>query len=80
MKTVRYTTDALNALRKHKSHAKAIMAKIERYAQSGAGDIKILVAQGGAKRLRIGVYRAVFSETLDEIIVTKIGPRGSVYD
>jgi len=33
-----------------------------------------------AKRLRIGDFRAIFEETETEIIVTRIGPRGSVYD
>jgi mRNA interferase RelE/StbE len=31
-------------------------------------------------RLRVGDYRVIFEETADEMIVTKIGPRGSVYD
>jgi mRNA interferase RelE/StbE len=33
-----------------------------------------------ALRLRVGDYRVVFEETDQEIIVTKIGPHGSVYD
>ncbi|MCA0049400.1 type II toxin-antitoxin system RelE/ParE family toxin [Mesorhizobium sp. B283B1A] len=33
-----------------------------------------------ARRLRVGDYRVVFEETDQEIVVTKIGPRGSVYD
>jgi hypothetical protein len=36
MKTVLYSNRALNALRKYRSDANAIMAKIERYAATGA--------------------------------------------
>jgi mRNA interferase RelE/StbE len=32
------------------------------------------------KRLRVGDFRVLFEETETEIIVTRIGPRGSVYD
>ena len=31
-------------------------------------------------RMRVGDYRVVFEEIGGELIVTKIGPRGSVYD
>ncbi len=80
MKTIRYTPDALNNLRRHRSQAKAIMAKIARYAETGAGKVTQLVGAGGARRLRIGGFRAVFEETATGIIVTRIRPRGSVYD
>jgi mRNA interferase RelE/StbE len=33
-----------------------------------------------ALRLRIGDFRVIFEETADEIRVTRIAPRGSVYD
>jgi mRNA-degrading endonuclease RelE of RelBE toxin-antitoxin system len=33
-----------------------------------------------AKRLRVGDYRVLFEESAAEILVTKIGPRSSVYD
>jgi mRNA interferase RelE/StbE len=32
------------------------------------------------KRLRVGEYRVIFEETCDEVIVSKIGPGGGVYD
>jgi len=54
------------------------MSKIERYASSGAGDVKRL-ANSSASRLRIGNYRAIFEETETAIIVTHIGPRSSIY-
>ncbi len=80
MKTVRYTADALKDLRKLRSDAAAIMAKIARYAETGAGDVKALVAQGGTKRIRIGDFRAIFEETADLITVTKIGHRREIYE
>ncbi|WP_051498445.1 type II toxin-antitoxin system RelE family toxin [Granulibacter bethesdensis] len=33
-----------------------------------------------SKRIRVGDFRVIFEETDSEIIVTKIGPRGDVYD
>jgi mRNA interferase RelE/StbE len=33
-----------------------------------------------AKRLRVGDFRVVFEETASEVVVTRIGPRGSIYE
>ncbi|MEJ0093383.1 MAG: type II toxin-antitoxin system RelE/ParE family toxin [Methylocella sp.] len=79
MKTVSFTRAAAADLRVHRSDANRIVAKIERYAQTGAGDVKQLVGSTGL-RLRVGDFRVIFEETEAEIIVTKIGPRGDVYD
>ena len=79
MKTVIYTTDALNALRKHRNVSKAITAKVRRYAETGAGNVTQLVGSS-AKRLRVGDFRVIFEETADTITVTAIGPRGSIYE
>jgi mRNA interferase RelE/StbE len=78
MKTVRYSSDALNALRKHRAEARQIMAKIERFASTHAGDVTKLVGSP-AKRLRVGEFRVIFEENTFEIHVTKIGPRGAIY-
>ena len=82
MKTVVILPAAARALRRHRSEAPRIVAKIEAYAQapsSMANNVKAL-AGSSALRLRVGDFRVVFEETEDEIIVTKIGPRGSVYE
>ena len=79
MKAVQYSADALNALRKHRKDADAIMAKIDRYAATGAGDVKPLVGRVG-KRLRVGDYRVLFEEDATTLLVSNIGPRGAVYD
>ncbi|MBV9054762.1 MAG: hypothetical protein JO196_20395 [Hyphomicrobiales bacterium] len=78
MKKITYALPAANALLRHRADTKRIMAKIERYASTGAGDVKRL-ANSSALRLRIGDYRAIFEETDTTIIVTHIGPRGSIY-
>ena len=59
--------------------AKRIMAKVERFAETGAGDVKALVGQPG-KRLRVGDFRIIFDENETEIRVTRIGPRGGIYE
>ena len=73
---------AAKALRKHRADAERILSKIEAYAANPASLAnKIKSLQGSsALRLRVGEYRVIFEETDSEIIVTKIGPRGSVYD
>ena len=79
MKTVAYTPHALAGLRKHRPHAAAIMAKIDRYAATGAGDVRALTGRPG-KRLRHGDYRVIFEESETEIRVLAVGPRGAIYD
>jgi len=79
MKTVSFTRSAAADLRTYRSDAKRIVSKIERYAQTGAGDVTQLVSST-AFRLRIGTFRAIFEETETEVIVTKIAPRGDVYE
>ena len=79
MKAVQYSADALNALRKHRKDASAIMAKIDRYAATGAGDVKSLAGRPG-KRLRVGDFRVLFEEDETTIRVSNIGPRGDIYD
>lgn len=66
----------------HRAESERILAKIETYAAepaSQANNVKMLSGSSG-KRLRVGNFRVIFEETETEMIVTKIGPRGSVYD
>jgi len=79
MKSVHYSADALNALRKHRKDAEKVMAKIDRYAATGAGDVKSLVGRSG-KRLRVGPYCVLFEEDETTLHVSNIGPRGAIYD
>ncbi len=82
MKTVVILPAAAKALRKHRADAARLIAKIEAYAADPAvqaNNVKALIGST-AFRLRVGDYRIVFEETAAEIIVTRIGPRGSVYE
>jgi mRNA interferase RelE/StbE len=79
MKTIQYSQAALAALRKHRNEAERILAKLERYAETGAGDVTRLVGSSYF-RLRVGDFRVVFAESAAEIEVLKIAPRGEVYD
>jgi len=79
MKTLTLSRTALDALRQHRSDSARILSKIRRYAETGAGDVTQLVGSP-LKRLRVGDYRVIFSETETEVIVLKLGPRGSIYD
>ncbi|MFC5391637.1 type II toxin-antitoxin system RelE family toxin [Bosea vestrisii] len=79
MKTVTYTSAALADLAKHKNRAAKIMDKVDRYAATGAGDVKQLVGSP-AKRLRVGDFRVIFEEAATTITVSRIAPRGGVYD
>lgn len=79
MKTVILLPAAQASLRRHRSEASRLLEKVERYAATGAGDVRQLVGST-AKRLRVGDFRVVFEENATEIIVTAIGPRGSIYE
>jgi mRNA interferase RelE/StbE len=79
MKSVVYTAEALALLMKYRSVAPRLRAKMDRYASTGAGDVKSL-AGTLEKRLRDGDFRIVFEEGETEIFVTRLGPRGSVYE
>lgn len=82
MKTVVYTRTAATALRRHANRAKLLRTKIVQYAvdaSSQANNVKPLVGVD-AKRLRVGGFRVIFTETSDTITVLDIGPRGGVYE
>ena len=79
VKTIRYSQDALADLRKYRADAARLMAKIARYAETEAGDVKPLVGVPG-KRLRVGDFRVIFDEDGETIRVIRIGPRGAIYD
>jgi mRNA-degrading endonuclease RelE of RelBE toxin-antitoxin system len=62
--------------------AKRIRAAFVAYAadpQAHANNVTKLVGAEG-KRMRVGDFRAVFDENEETITVTKIAPRGQIYD
>ncbi len=82
MKAVTYTRNALRELKRHGNVAARIPQAIAEYAadpRSHANNVTQLVGSAG-KRMRIGDFRAVFDESDLEIVVTRVGPRGSVYE
>jgi mRNA interferase RelE/StbE len=82
VKRVVLLKSAATALRKHRNVAPLIREKIDAYAADPASLANNVTELRGAslKRLRIGDFRVLFDETATEIVVTKIGPRGSIYD
>lgn len=82
MKQVIILPGAAKALRKHRAEAARIVSKVEDYAREPASLAKNVKALTGSRalRLRVGDYRVVLEETETEIIVTAIGPRGSVHE
>jgi mRNA interferase RelE/StbE len=82
MKTVRYLRAAQISLRRHGNVAARLRTALAEDAANPvahANNVTLLVGATG-KRMRVGDFRIVFEETETEIVVTKIGPRGSVYD
>jgi mRNA interferase RelE/StbE len=82
MKVVVYTRTAATALRTHANRAKIIRSKIGQYAANASSQANNVTALVGvdAKRLRVGAYRVIFTETPDTITVLDIGPRGGIYE
>ena len=79
MKTITWTHDARRALRKIPPEVRAdIEAKIERFAKTGAGNVKRLTGRPGA-RLRVGDWRVIFVETATTIEVRAVGNRRDTY-
>jgi mRNA interferase RelE/StbE len=51
-----------------RSTAMRIFTAILRFAETGAGDVKVLKGQSGELRLRVGDYRVRFTEEGDDTI------------
>ena len=82
MKTVRYSPEATRDLLRHRTMAARIKKALAEYAAGDgahANQVRKLVGSS-ERRLRVGDYRAIFEEVGDELIVTAVRPRGSVYD
>jgi mRNA interferase RelE/StbE len=82
MKSVVYTVSAAKDLRRHGNMAARVRRAVDEYAADGiahANNVTELVGSSG-KRLRIGGFRVIFDESETTLIVTKVGPRGDVYE
>ncbi|KMO15230.1 type II toxin-antitoxin system RelE family toxin [Methylobacterium platani] len=80
MKPITYRAAALRSLTGlPKRDRVALIAKLGRYAETGAGDVRPLTGRPG-KRLRAGDDRAVFLEDDGAIDVLAIGHRRDIYE
>jgi mRNA interferase RelE/StbE len=81
MMTVILLDPAVAAMRKHRNMAERIAGKLAAYAEKPASVANQVTELRGVpfKRLRVGDFRILFEETETEIIVSDIGPRGSIY-
>ncbi|MDR6953800.1 mRNA interferase RelE/StbE [Ancylobacter sp. 3268] len=82
MKQVAYTSTAAKALKRHGNRAAAIRAKVAQYAADPASLANNVIILTGveARRLRVGDFRVIFTETATTVTVLDIGPRGGIYD
>jgi mRNA interferase RelE/StbE len=82
VKTVRYTADAIRALKRHGNVADRLRRTLREYADDPSARANNVTQLLGSnlRRMRVGSFRIVFEESETELLVTKIGPRGSVYD
>ena len=80
---VTYSREALRALqRTERRTGERIVLKVEQLAanpESLANNVRALKGPGGLKRLRVGDWRVIFTESLVVIAVERIAPRGSAY-
>jgi mRNA interferase RelE/StbE len=79
VKTITWTLGARRELRKLPPDVRVdIEAKIERFAETGAGNVKRLAGRPGA-RLRVGDWRVIFVETATTVEVRAVGNRRDIY-
>ncbi|SEF00941.1 mRNA interferase RelE/StbE [Rhizobiales bacterium GAS188] len=79
VKIITYTLAARRGFRKIPGDMRAqIESKLARFAKTGAGDVKSLTGQPGA-RLRVGDYRVIFVETDTSIEIRAVGHRRDIY-
>lgn len=81
---IEYSRDAARTLaRIDQATSKRIRGKIGQLAaepETLANNVRALKGPGGLKRLRVGEWRVIYTETLVVVAVERIAPRGSAYD
>jgi mRNA interferase RelE/StbE len=79
MTNVTYTPSATRQMRKLTAQVRVdLLDKINRYAETGHGDVKKLQGMAGF-RLRSGVYRVIFTVEGDTMNVVAAGHRSDIY-
>ncbi len=80
MKQVRYTPTAAAALsRLDRATRLTLVADILAYAEGGAGFDVIELSGYDAKRMTLGDYRVIFTETRENIAIFDLGHRAGIY-
>jgi len=84
VRRVEYSRDAARTLaRIDQATSRRIRGKVQQLAaepEALANNVRALKGPGGLKRLRVGDWRVIFTETLVVIAVQKVAPRGSAYE
>jgi len=82
MKSVVYTVSAAKDLKRFGNIAARIRKAIGEYAADGIAHVNNVTQLVGssAKRLRVGDFRVIFEESDATLTVTKVAPRGDVYE
>ncbi len=84
VRRVEYSRDAARALaRMDQATSRRIRGKVQQLAaepEALANNVRALKGSSGLKRLRVGDWRVIFTETLVVIAVQKVAPRGAVYE
>jgi mRNA interferase RelE/StbE len=79
MKQVLWTLSARRQFRRLPEKVQAsVTAKLARYSETGAGDVKHLVGRPGA-RLRVGDFRVIFVEDATTIEAREVDNRAKIY-
>jgi mRNA interferase RelE/StbE len=83
-KRVEYSREAQKTLRRiDAATARSIREKLKLVARDPgalANNVKALKGDGGLKRLRVGDWRAIYTEDLLVLFVIRVAPRGAAYD
>lgn len=84
MRQVEYARDAAKILQRiDQATARRIRDKVRQYADdpaSLANNVIVLKGDEGLRRMRVGDWRAIFTEDLVVVLVVRIAPRGGAYD
>ena len=82
MKDVQFTRQAIADMKRYGSVSARMRKAIDEYAANPAAHANNVTQLVGSdsSRMRIGDYRVIFVETDQTITVTRMGPRGNVYD
>ena len=82
IRTVRWEQSALKALRSLPAEvARRIGRAVDRYTQTGQGDVRKLQGADGLYRLRVGDHRVIFEFEDGQfvIVILRLGNRRDVY-